>query len=312
MIWTESFGRPADPAILLVMGGPAQGIAWPDALCRRLADSGYLVVRYDHRDVGLSTKTDFRVSCYDLSTLAGDAADVITGLGLASAHVVGQSAGGIVAQLLALDEPSLVRSLVLLSCSPDANGDVHLPPRTGLPGPGQPLLDHVAGMTDDPPTTRAARVAAAVRGWRVFVGTGAPFSETYWRDLVERSMRREAGSDLGGNHLRALDRTPPLTARIGAIQVPTLVVHGRRDDVFPLAHGEALAGAIAAARLMVLDDLGHIFPPQWCPLVHGLVTRHLREAEAAARPAGRVRSPGVNWTSDQWGTTGAEVPPAAL
>jgi pimeloyl-ACP methyl ester carboxylesterase len=310
MLWTESFGRSADPAILLVMGGPAQGITWPDALCRMLADSGYRVVRYDHRDVGLSTKTDSRLSCYDLSTLAGDAADVITGLGLASAHVVGQSAGGIVAQLLALEEPSMVRSLVLLSCSPDANGDVHLPPLTGLPGPERPLLDHVAALSDNPPTTGAARVAAAVRGWRVLVGAGAPFSETYWRDLVERSMRREAGSDLGSNHLRALDRTPPLTARIGAIRVPALVVHGRRDTVFPLAHGEALAREIAAARLVVVDELGHIFPPQWCPLVHGLVTRHL--CEAGAHPAGQVRSPGAGGTSDRRGATAADVPPADL
>lgn len=282
-LWTESFGEPADPAILLVMGGTAQGIAWPDDLCRRLVGSGYRVVRYDHRDTGMSSKTDYERFPYDLSALAADAADVITGLGLAPAHVVGQSMGGMVAQLLALRDPCLVRSLVLLSCSPDANADVSLAPETGLPGPRQAMLDHVAALTEAPPTTPLDHVMAAVAGWRVLVGPTAPFSEPYWRDLVERSKRRTDDPEAAGNHLRALDRTPPLTARIGAIRVPTLVVHGRQDNVFPVEHGRALCRAIANARLVELDDMGHIFPPQWCSDVHALVLEHLRRAEAATQ-----------------------------
>jgi pimeloyl-ACP methyl ester carboxylesterase len=277
-LWTESFGSPADPAVLLVMGATAQGIAWPDRLCRLLAESGYRVIRYDHRDTGKSSKLDYDRSAYDLSDLAEDAADVITALALAPAHVIGQSVGGMVAQLLAVQDPHLVRSLVLLSGSPDANGDVHLLPATGLPGPRQPMLDHVAALTEDPPTTTPAKIEAAVAGWRVLVGPTAPFAEPYWRDLVERSMRRTENPDAAGHHLRALDRTPPFTDRITGIRVPTLVIHGKRDDVFPVEHGRALRRAITTARLLELDNLGHIFPPQWCSAVHALLLEHLRHA----------------------------------
>ncbi|WP_055492178.1 alpha/beta fold hydrolase [Streptomyces sp. TP-A0356] len=123
-LWTETFGSRRDPAVLPGIGGTAPGIVWPDELCRLLAVDGYFVARYDHRDTGRSGKSDGE---YDLSAPASDAAEVIAGLGLGRAHVVGPSFGGMVAQLLALDRPELVWSLVLLSSSPDANGDVWLP-----------------------------------------------------------------------------------------------------------------------------------------------------------------------------------------
>ncbi|MFI1889377.1 alpha/beta fold hydrolase [Streptomyces jumonjinensis] len=276
-LWTEAFGDPADPAILLIMGGTAQGIVWPDELCWMFADSACHVVRFDHRDTGRSSKCEYG---YDLSALAEDAADVITGLGLAPAHVVGQSVGGMAAQLLALHHPVLVRSLVLLSSSPDANGDVNLPPVSGLPGPLRPMLDLAAALTVNPPATREARLEAAVAGWRVLVGPAAPFREPYWRDLVERAMRRAPEPDTAGQHLRALDRTPPLTARIAGIRVPTLVVHGGQDPVFPVEHGSELVRAIAGARLVEIAGLGHIFPPEWSATIHALVLEHLRQVES--------------------------------
>ncbi|MFD7442870.1 alpha/beta fold hydrolase [Streptomyces sp. NPDC059909] len=275
-LWTETFGHPADPAILLVMGGTAQGIVWPDVLCELLAADGFFVVRYDHRDTGKSSKSD---GDYDLSALAADAADVIVGLGLAAAHVVGQSVGGMVAQLLALHRPELVRSLVLLSSSPDANGDVRVPPRTGLPGPRRPMLERAARLTASPPSGPREQFAAAVDGWRVLLGPTVAFDRSYWEGLVKRVMRRSVAPDTAGHHLAALDRTPPLTARIGAIDVPTLVVHGEQDPVFPLEHGRELCRAIPRARLWRIAGMGHIFPPHWAPVIRSLIVDHLRAAQ---------------------------------
>ncbi|MER5602507.1 alpha/beta fold hydrolase [Streptomyces sp. NPDC002265] len=272
-LWTESFGSRRDPALLLVMGGTAPGIVWPDELCRLIAADGWFVVRYDHRDTGRSGKSDAE---YDLSTLAADAADVIVGLGLGAAHVVGQSAGGMVAQLLALDRPELVRSLVLLSSSPDANGDVRLPPETGLPGPRRPVLERVARLTASPPQGPEECLAAAVDGWRVLVGDTMPFDQVYWGDLVRRVLARGQGSDTAWRHAVALDRTPPLTGRIAALDVPTLVVHGERDPVLPLEHGEELRRVIPHARLWRIAGMGHIFPPHWSPAIASLVVDHLR------------------------------------
>ncbi|MCT9004132.1 alpha/beta fold hydrolase [Streptomyces sp. NPDC054766] len=272
-LWTETFGSRRDPAVLLVMGGTAPGIVWPDELCRLIAADGYFVVRYDHRDTGRSGKSDGE---YDLSTLAADAADVIVGLGLGSAHVVGQSVGGMVAQLLALDRPELVRSLVLLSSSPDANGDVRLPPRTGLPGPRPPMLERAARLTACPPRGPEECLAAAVDGWRVLVGAAVPFDQAYWVDLVRRVMARGHEPDTSWRHTAALDRTPPLTGRIAALDVPTLVVHGEQDPVLPLEHGEELHRVIRRARLWRIAGMGHIFPPHWSSTIRSLVVDHLR------------------------------------
>jgi pimeloyl-ACP methyl ester carboxylesterase len=293
-LWTQVFGDRRDPALLLVMGGTAPGIVWPDALCRLLAAAGFFVVRYDHRDTG---RSDRSAGEYDLSALAADAADVITGLGLGAAHVVGQSVGGMAAQLLALERPALVRSLVLLSSSPDANGDVRLPPVTGLPGPRAPMLRRAARLAAAPPRGPEEALAAAVDGWRVLVGPGVPFDDAYWTDLVRRVQARSRRPDTAGRHLTALDRTPPLTGRLAALDVPTLVVHGELDPVFPPEHGEELYRAIPRARLWRMAGMGHLFPPHWSPAIGALITdhvrrsAHLRTAEEGDRDASSTGSP---------------------
>jgi pimeloyl-ACP methyl ester carboxylesterase len=279
-LWTETFGRATDPAMLLVMGATAQGIVWPDALCRSLADSGYRVVRYDHRDTGQSSSVDFAAAPYDVSDLAADAADVIVSLDLGPTHVVGLSVGGMVAQLVALTAPALVRSLVLLSSSPDANGDVHRAPSSGLPAPHQPMLDHVAWISRNP---SASALDVAVRGWKVLVGPGAPFDEVYWHDVVTRSHARARCPQSAGNHLVALDRTPSLLDRLGSLRVPTLVVHGTNDHVLPIEHGRALAGAIPGARLVEVPGLGHTFPPEWIDRLHALIASFVGSAASDQR-----------------------------
>lgn len=283
-LWTETFGSPGDPAVLLVMGGGAPGIVWPDELCRLLAADGYFVVRYDHRDTGRSGKSDGE---YDLSAPAADAAEVITGLALGAAHVVGQSFGGMVAQLLALERPELVRSLVLLSSSPDANGDVWLPPVTGLPGPREPMLQRAARLAAAPPRGPEEALASAVDGWRVLVGPVVPFDRAYWEDLVCRVRSRTTEPDTSGRHATALDRTPPLTGRLAALDVPTLVVHGEQDPVFPPEHGEELRRVIPRARLWRMAGMGHIFPPHWSPVMRTLIVDHLRRSSLVSRPASR-------------------------
>ncbi|MFI9646575.1 alpha/beta fold hydrolase [Streptomyces sp. NPDC052040] len=271
LLWAETFGNRCDPAVLLVMGATVPGIVWPDELCRQLASAGYYVVRYDHRDTGRSGKS---VAEYDLSTMAADAAAVISGLDAGPAHVVGQSAGGMVSLLLALGRPRLVRSLVLLSSSPgtDVNmqqphtgpADTHAPEAEPSARPGSP----VAGPDE--------RRAMAVEGWRVLVGPTAPFDRAYWADLVDRVAARSSEPDTSARHVAAMARTPALTDRITALRVPTLVVHGEQDQIFPVEHGEELCRAIPDAQLRRIPGMGHIFPPRWSSTIHALIVGHLR------------------------------------
>lgn len=263
LLWAETFGDRRDPAVLLVMGATAPGIVWPDELCRLLASAGYYVVRYDHRDTGRSGKSSV---AYGLSTMAADAAAVIAGLDAGPAHVVGQSAGGMVSLLLACGRPGLVRSLVLLSSSPGTDADPRQP-RTGPSDVSEPEAD--------PPGPEERR-AMAVEGRRGLVGTAVPFDRAYWSDLVERVAEHTREPDTSARHLAAMARTPALTDRITELRVPTLMVHGEQDRVFPVDHGEALRRAIPDARLRRIPGMGHIFPPHWSPTIGALIVGHLR------------------------------------
>lgn len=273
LLWAETFGDHRDPAVLLVMGATAPGIVWPDELCRLLAGAGYHVVRYDHRDTGRSGKSDGE---YDLSTMAADAAAVIDCLGLGPAHVVGQSAGGMVSLLLALDRPELLRSLVLLSSTPDANAAVGSLPRTGPPRRREPVREFAARSGSPSATTTGDPRDAAVEGWRALVGPTVRFDQSYWQDLVARVVACSSEPDTSGRNLTATQRTPPLTDRIAAVDLPTLVLHGEQDPVFPVEHGEELCRAIPRARLRRITGMGHIFPPHWSSTIAELIVDHLR------------------------------------
>ncbi|GAB1688987.1 alpha/beta fold hydrolase [Krasilnikovia sp. M28-CT-15] len=280
-LWVETIGDPGAPPLLLIMGGMAQAIMWPEAFCRELADAGHLVVRYDHRDTGRSSTVDAARHPYSLADLTDDAAEIIRQVGGGPAHVVGQSVGGMVAQLLALDFAELVRSLVLVGTSSDSCSDLRRPPRGGLPGVADEMIAFARAVEQDPPGTPEAMFEAQLTSWRVLVGPHAPFDEDAWRDVLCRAQRRRQGPDTAGNHAGALDASPSRAHRLGRIAVPTLVVHGRRDPLFPVEHGRELAREIPGARLAEIDGLGHVFPPQWMPVLRDLILGHTSPGSGA-------------------------------
>ncbi|WP_030732850.1 alpha/beta fold hydrolase [Streptomyces sp. NRRL S-237] len=250
---TESFGDPADPPVLLIMGLGASMLWWEEGFCRMLAAGERFVIRYDHRDTGRSVTYEPGRPGYTGADLVDDAARVLTAHEIPAAHIVGVSAGGAFAQLLALDHADRVRSLVLISTSPAVPGD-------GEPSPDLP-----------PPTEEFVRFSAAPGGDRsdvdsvidqqvayagVLAGGRRPFDEAAARVLVRRDVER--AHDFGAaRHHDALTHGTVPRAPLSSISVPTLVIHGSADPMFPLRHGEALAERIPGARLLVLEDAGH-------------------------------------------------------
>ncbi|MEV8098578.1 alpha/beta fold hydrolase [Kitasatospora sp. NPDC085879] len=247
---TESFGDPSDPPVLLVMGTGASMLWWEEGFCRMLAEGGRFVIRYDHRDTGRSTTYEPGRPGYTGADLVADAARVLDGHGIPAAHVVGVSAGGALAQLLALDDPARVLSLVLISTTSAVPGGTG-----GLPPPTEEFMAFVSTADADPSGADAV-VDHQVAYARLLAGGRRPFDEAAARSLVRRDVERAHDIAAARNH-DVLAEGEHTRAPLSSITVPTLVIHGTADPMFPLPHGQALAERIPGARLLALEDAGH-------------------------------------------------------
>jgi pimeloyl-ACP methyl ester carboxylesterase len=252
----ESFGD--DDAPLVLLAGGTTMLSWPDALCERLAAGGRRVVRYDLRDSGESTTADPEAPTYTLRDLAADAAALADTLGGGPAHLAGIGVGGMVAQVAALDHPSAFSALTLAGTRPVAPGkpDADLPDHDKAtmkrlftrPMPNWTDREAVAEFADagaeilgdDPGAARAI----AARIWDRTPGTAAPIQMANQLGMV----------------FAKLNCKPRWRERLPDIEVPTLVVHGRRDPFFPVGNGEAIAREIPGARLLVLEEAATAIP----------------------------------------------------
>jgi pimeloyl-ACP methyl ester carboxylesterase len=246
---TEAFGDPTNSPILLIMGIGASMLWWDDDFCRMLADGGRFVIRYDHRDTGRSVTYERGRPGYTGADLVADAAGVLDAYGIPSAHVVGVSAGGALAQLLALDYPGRVVSLVLISTSPAP------PLGRELPGPTEAFGRFVS--TEEADWSDAGSIIDYVVDYaHMLVGSQRTFDEAAVRNLVRRDVERARDFAAIQNHDSLPDdnrQRPPLSS----IAAPTLVIHGTADPMFPLAHGEALVEEIPRATLLPVAGAGH-------------------------------------------------------
>lgn len=255
----DAVGDPADPLVVLIAGAAASMDWWPPQLCRRIADGGRYVVRYDHRDTGGSTTGAPGAPDYDATALDGDAAELLRVMDHGPAHLVGVSMGGGIAQSLALRYPRLVASLTLVATSP-----------VGGVGPLDPPEPALRTRFAEPPPDPDWTDRDAVVNW--LLETEHAFAGPLGID--EDDMRAAAGSAFdrsrdiaaAGNHWLVVDAGSEggdePAQDVHDIAVPTLVVHGSSDPLFPLAHGKALAAAIPGARLLVVDGMGHQVPPR--------------------------------------------------
>lgn len=246
---TEPFGDPSDPPTLLVMGSGASMLWWEEGFCRSLAEGGRFVIRYDHRDTGRSVTYEPGHPAYTGADLVSDAAGVLDAYGIPAAHVVGVSAGGAFAQLLALADPDRVRSLVLISTSPATPG------RRSLPPPTQRFNGFLASADVDW-SSQESVIEYLVGYARMLAGGERPFDEASWRELIRRDVERARDIASSENH-SALQEGDVPSAPISSIAVPTLAIHGTADPLFPLEHGRALADEIPGARLLTIDGAGH-------------------------------------------------------
>jgi pimeloyl-ACP methyl ester carboxylesterase len=272
----ETFGGPADSPLVLIAGLGAQMVIWRSEFCRALAARGHFVVRFDNRDFGRSTK--FPAGGYGLADMADDVAGLIGALGLGSAHVVGQSLGGMIAEELVLRHPDRVRSLCLLSTTP--NLAFFLP-------------EGVAALVGDgmAARSRAEAVEQFLARETFFAGPKYHVEVDWTREVAGLMWDRDPDPGVGGRQmaviLGAADRLHSLTS----VSCPTVIVHGDADRLISPSAAKALAEAIPDAELHIMPGMGHQLPSALWPEITRLISANARRAsrDSWSRPELRAQ-----------------------
>jgi pimeloyl-ACP methyl ester carboxylesterase len=255
-ICVESFGDPADPPLLLIMGSSAAMEWWDDEFCERLEAGPRFVIRYDHRDTGESVSYPPGSPGYTGDDLTDDAVGLLDALDLASTHLVGMSMGGGIAQEVALNHPDRVASVTLISTSPA----VPRPGKPPLPSMSAEARARFAAISEPEWSDRAAVIDYMVELERACEGS-IPFDEARLQAYAERAYDRTTNvRSMLTNHDLIHGDDSPDERSLEDLRAPTLVVHGTDDPLFPHEHGVALASEIPGARLLTLEGAGHDLP----------------------------------------------------
>jgi len=276
----ETFGDDGATPVVLIHGLATQMLGWPAEFCAGLGDRGHRVIRFDNRDVGLSThlhqappvdlvallRGDTSSAPYRLHDMAADTVGLLDALGLDAAHFVGASMGGTIAQTLAIEQPQRVLSLTSVMST------------TGDPEVGQPSAEAMAAILSPPASDRAGAIERAVRAYRVVGSPGFPFDELGVRDRAGRSFDRAHDPAGAMRQLAAVAASGDRTAALRRVTVPTLVIHGRDDIVAAVSGGIATAQAVPEAELLIIEGMGHDLPRALGPQIIDRISRLVERA----------------------------------
>lgn len=269
----EAIGDRDDPSLLLVNGLGSQMVSWERDFLDSFLDRGFFVIRFDNRDVGLSTKVEVDPGAdgppYLLADMAGDAVAVLDALDVESAHVVGQSMGGMIVQQLAIDHPARVTTLTSIMST------------TGDPDVGQPTAEAIEALLTPSPAERDAYVTKSVETSRV-IGSPEHFEEDRFRAKAERTYDRCFHPAGVANQLLAVTTSPSRREGLRGLAVPALVIHGDVDPLVTLSGGERTAEAIPGAELLVLEGMGHDLPSVFWPTIIENITQLAVRSAAGA------------------------------
>jgi pimeloyl-ACP methyl ester carboxylesterase len=273
----ETFGNPSDPALLLVNGFTTQLTGWETAMCEQFAARGRYVIRYDNRDVGLSShltggeglldkviaarkgEASMPTLPYRLGDMASDGMGLLTALGIEQAHIAGASMGGMIVQTMAIEHPHRVLSLTSIMSS------------TGEQEFGQSTPEARAALTAAPTDVRPDYIEQTVRGRRVW-SSPRHFDEQLERARIARDFDRMFFPDGAVRQYLAILGSPARAQGLAQLTTPTLVIHGRADTLISLSGGQRCAELIPVATLMVLNDMGHDLPiPLWPTLIDAMI-----------------------------------------
>src|SRR5258708_3818997 len=284
----EIFGDASAEPILLIMGLGAQMIHWDDEFCRQLAARGFRVIRFDNRDIGKSGRMtgDKRLTTiellklrflkipvaapYNLLDMAKDTVGLMDVLGIKSAHLVGASMGGMIAQEIAISFPQRVRSLTSIMST------------TGNPKVPPPTREASAMLMAPPPATKEEYFERFAQTWKILRVGSFPEDERLDRSRAERTFERGLNPAGVGRQLRAILASGSRKQRLRMVKAPTLVIHGTVDPLVRPEGGKDTAASIPGAKLLMIEGMGHALPiPMW-PQIIDAIDKHAHGAVAKA------------------------------
>jgi pimeloyl-ACP methyl ester carboxylesterase len=279
----QTFGDSRSKPMVLIMGLAAQMILWDDEFCSQLADRGLWVIRFDNRDIGRSSKLDQHgvpnISAlfqqllkgepveapYRLRDMAQDTIGLLDGLGIRSAHVVGASMGGAIAQEIAINHPDRIRSLTSIMAT---TGDPHLPP-------AKP--EAIAVLLTPMALNWETYLNNHLNTWRVLSGPAFPMVEQLVIDRARKSFARGLSPAGVARQLAAILASGSRKERLRQVRVPTLVIHGDADPLVPVEGGIDTANSVPGARLLVIKGMGHSLPVATWPQIVDAIAQHARD-----------------------------------
>ena len=274
----DTFGDAANPALLLVMGLGAQMVSWQEEFCDGLAERDFFVIRYDNRDVGLSTKLDsagipdvakaradaeagLPVSApYTLSDMAADGMGLLDALGIDRAHVVGASMGGMIVQTMAIDHPQRLISLTSIMST------------TGEPGLPPSSPEAQAQLMTPAPTDRASYIENAVKGSHIYGCAAHRRNDEKRREMAAAAYDRCFYPQGFARQIVGIAASGPRHQKLASVSTPTLVIHGAMDSLINIEGGRATARAIKGSELLILDEMGHDLPESYWPEIFGAIS----------------------------------------
>lgn len=264
----DTFGDKKNPAILLIMGLACQMIFWKDEFCQNLASKGFFVIRFDNRDIGLSSKmvdlpipNIMRLTAalqqgghpevpYKLSDMAKDTIELLDALQIEKFHVVGVSMGGMIAQTMAIEYPNRIKTLTSISST------------TGNPQLPQAKPEAMAVLLTPPSPDKAKYIENEVKTWKVLYGPKYHFPEQYIRERAERVFNRNFYPAGIARQFAAIIGSEPRNKYLKDLQIPTLVIHGDADPLIPFEAGKDTANSIPGSKLLIIDGMGHSIPDE--------------------------------------------------
>jgi pimeloyl-ACP methyl ester carboxylesterase len=260
--WTESFGDPKNRPLLLIMGSGTQGLFWHQKFCEQLATKGFFVIRYDNRDVGLSSIVDYQKDPYTVLDMTKDGIAILDAYHLKKAHIVGTSLGGVIAMLMGAHFPERISSLTLMMTTTDlrpAEDALYGKPSSSILS--QPKPEFLAWMKNyfsRIPTTLDEKVQQFIEAGRILNGPKVPYDEVLNQQLALQTFMRARDPSSAINHHKAVSVSYDLYKESPSkLKAPTLILHGAQDPILPTDHAEALKQALPHAEYVLIEDMGH-------------------------------------------------------